>query len=365
MKMIDGSKRRSRATPGATRRDVLRGARWFAAASVVGGPLILIPGKAKAADQLVVVSFGGGWAEAMTEAYHKPFTKETGIPVIVADGIDLAKARAQVQSKNIEWDIMELGVGWLPVGLRDGLWEKLDPSVIDFSDCVPGTQHEYGIGQCTYSGGIAWNASRHAAGKAPTDWQGFWDAQKFPGRRGMLTRVTGNLEYALMADGVDPKKLYPLDVERGFKALDRIKPHVTNWIGAMPQTISLLQNNEIDFVTSGAGRIFLAQKQGLPLDFAYESALIDVGRIAMLKGTKKRDIAMKHMAFVMRPDRQAHFAELTSYAPAKLKGIAMMSPEIKKLNPDPSWPKTAMNDEEWWTPRLDELTKRFKEWQLT
>ncbi len=351
-------------TSKSTRRSWLRGG-GLAAASLASGPLILTPGKAKAADQLVVVSFGGGWAEAMTEAYHKPFTAETGIQVVVADGIDLAKAKAQVQTKNIEWDIMELGVGWLPVGLRDGLWERLDPSIIDFSDTVPGTQHEYAIGQCTYSGGIAWNTTRHPEGKHPTDWQGFWDVNKYPGRRGILTRITGNLEYALMADGVDPKKLYPLDVERGFKSLDRLKPHVSNWIGAMPQTISLLQRNEVDFVTSGAGRVFIARNQGIPLDFAFESALIDVGRIAMLKGTKKRDLAMRHMAFVMRPDRQAHFAKLTSYAGTKLKGIAMLPPEILKLNPSPSWPKTALNDEEWWTPRLDELTKRFKEWQLT
>lgn len=328
-------------------------------------PLILNPGAARGADSLVIVSFGGGWAEAMKEAFHRPFTRETGIEVIVADGPDLAKAKAQVQTRNVEWDVMEMGVGWLSVGKREGLWERLDPSVIDFSETVPGTQDEYAIGQCTYSGGIAWNAARHPEGKHPVDWPGFWDVARFPGRRGMLTRVTGNLEYALMADGVDPKRLYPLDVERAFRALDRLKPHVTNWIGAMPQTITLLQNNEVDFVTGAAGRIFIAQKQGLRLGFAPESALIDVGRVTILKGTRKKDLAMRHLAFLMRPDRQAAFGELTGYAPAKLKGIEMLSPAIRAGAPDPSAPKTAVNNEEWWDSRLEELTKRFKEWQLT
>jgi hypothetical protein len=67
---------------------------------------------------------------------------------------------------------------------------------------------------------------------------------------------------------------------------------------------------------------------------------------------------------VMRPDRQAHFAKLTGYPPTKLKGIAMMSPELLAQAPDPSAPKTAVVDEFWWEPRLFDLTKRFKEWQL-
>ena len=53
------------------------------------------------------------------------------------------------------------------------------------------------------------------------------------------------------------------------------------------------------------------------------------------------------------------------YPPAKLKGIEMLSPEVRAIIPDPTSPKTAVNNEDWWTDRLDELTKRFKEWQLT
>jgi putative spermidine/putrescine transport system substrate-binding protein len=205
-----------------------------AAFGALAMPFISTPGRAWASEQLVVASYGGGWAAAMTEAFHKPFTQETGIPVVVASGTDLAKAKAQVMTRNIQWDVVELSAGWLATGLRDDLWEKLDTSVIDMSDTVPDTQHEYGIGMCMSSGGLAWNSQRHPEGKHPTDWQGFWDVNRYPGRRGMMTRITGVLEFALMADGVDPKKLYPLDAERGFKSLDRIKPHVTNWVAAMP-----------------------------------------------------------------------------------------------------------------------------------
>jgi putative spermidine/putrescine transport system substrate-binding protein len=328
-------------------------------------PFIIVPGRARAAEQIVVASYGGGWAAAMTEAFHKPFTEETGIQVVVASGTDLAKAKAQVITQNIEWDVVELSSGWLATGLKSGMWERLDPTVIDFTDTVPGTQNDYAIGMCMSSGGMAWNSRTHPDGKHPVDWAGFWDAQTYPGRRGLMTRITGVLEYALMADGVDPKKLYPLDVERGFKSLDKIKPYVSNWIAAMPQTVTLLQSGEVDFCESAAGRVFIARSQNAPLAYAAQSALIDPIRVAILKGCKKKDLAMRHLAFQMRPDRQVRFAELTSYAPTKLAGVKLLSPELRAFSPDPAAPGTAMGNEFWWADNFEALNKRFKEWQLT
>jgi putative spermidine/putrescine transport system substrate-binding protein len=333
-------------------------------AAVIAAPAVLRGGAALASSPLIVASFGGSWSKAMTEAFHKPFTAETGIQVVVVEGADLSKAKAQVETGNIEWDTVELSTGWLSAGIKQNMWEKIDTSIVDVSDTVEGTQNPYGIGHCTYSSGFAWNSERFASPKVPVTWADFWDVTKFPGRRGLLTRVTSNLEFALMADGVDPKKLYPLDIERAFKALDRIKPHVTNWVTAMPQTISLLQNNEVDFCSSAGGRVFTARKEGIPLDYSRDVALIETGKIAVLKGAKNRDAAMKHLSFVMRPDRQLHFAELTSYAPVKNAALSKLPAELKAVNPDPNAPMTAINDEFWWEPNLADLTKRFKEWQL-
>lgn len=343
------------------RRTLLKGS----AALAFAAPYVLGSRRAWAADQLVVASYGGGWAAAMTEAFHKPFTQETGVQVIVASGTDLAKAKAQVRTGNIEWDVVELSAGWLATGVLDNMWERLDTSIIDLKTALPGTQHEYGVGMCMSSGGIGWNTAKFPAGKHPVDWQGFWDVKKYPGRRGLMTRIAGPLEYALMADGVDPKKLYPLDIERGFKSLDKIKPHVTNWIGAMPQTITLLQAGEVDFCQTAAGRVFIAKKEGAPVAYASDSALVSPIYVSVLKGNKKKDLAMKHLAFQMRPDRQAHFAELTSYAPTTEAGMKLLSPATLALSPDVTKPGVAVGDEFWWADKFEELNKRYKEWQLT
>ena len=47
--------------------------------------------------------------------------------------------------------------------------------------------------------------------------------------QGLTNATQGPLEEALLADGVEPKDLYPLDVDRAFRKLDQIKHYVRKW----------------------------------------------------------------------------------------------------------------------------------------
>ena len=70
------------------------------------------------------------------------------------------------------------------------------------------------VGTFLFAAGIAYDPKRFPSGKFPTNFKEFWDVEKFPGRRALRPRVSEMLEIALVADGVEPSKLYPLDVER-------------------------------------------------------------------------------------------------------------------------------------------------------
>jgi len=47
-----------------------------------------------------------------------------------------------------------------------------------------------------------------------------------------------------MAEAVAQERLYPLDVDRAFRLLDRIKPFVRKWITETAQTITLMQTKD-------------------------------------------------------------------------------------------------------------------------
>lgn len=170
---------------------------------------------------------------------------------------------------------------------------------------------------------------------------------------------------ALMADGVQPKDLYPLDVERAFKAMDRIKPHVSVWIKATAQTITLLQSGEVDFDFTYSARVENAKAQGASLEFVYETPLSAPGLLGIPKGSKNKEAAMKLIAHFMREDRQLAWGTAKpGYSPQNRKALDRLAPEMKAKLPDPDNPAAAFIDIDWWGENYVEVSKRFKEWLL-
>ena len=66
--------------------------------------------------------------------------------------------------------------------------------------------------------------------------------EKFPGNRGAYSDVARMAPFALLADGVPKDKLYPLDVDRAFKKLDELKPHVKVWWKRGSQSVQLMRD---------------------------------------------------------------------------------------------------------------------------
>jgi putative spermidine/putrescine transport system substrate-binding protein len=346
---------------GVSRRRFLLGS--GAALAAASGPLILTPGKAKASEKLVLVSWGGQYREAVEAAFVKPFTQQTGIPVTLSDTPDLAKVKAQVTSKNVEWDVFD-GVGSMAMtGNKEGLWEPFDKSIVDLSQMKAGVFPDT-VAFYMAAGGVAWDPKKYGPGKHPVDFKSYFDAKAYPGRRGLRTRVSETLEVALIADGVEPRKLYPLDVERAFKSLDRIKPHVAKWIEATPQTITLLQNNEIDFSYTYASRVKPASAAGVSVQFSFEQTINLPEYVQVLKGSPNKQAAMKFVAFMLKPDRLAAFSEMLGFIPNSDKANALLSAEAKKWQPNMASPNNVIMDDMWWRDHYAELEKRMKEWLL-
>src|SRR5215471_14894664 len=63
--------------------------------------------KAGATEPIVLVTWGGTYRAAIEDTLCKGFTEQTGIPVTVIDGPDLAKVKAQVMSGHVEWDLFD------------------------------------------------------------------------------------------------------------------------------------------------------------------------------------------------------------------------------------------------------------------
>ena len=145
------------------------------------------------AQSITVVSWGGSYARASQEAYHKPFTEETGIEIQLEDyNGGLAQIRAQVESGVVYWDVVDLELADAVRGCDEGLFELIDfadlPPGADGSspeeDYYPDTVSECGAGTLFYSTVYAYN-SEVISGETPETIDDFFDLERFPGRCGM------------------------------------------------------------------------------------------------------------------------------------------------------------------------------------
>ncbi|MNK72124.1 Spermidine/putrescine-binding periplasmic protein precursor [compost metagenome] len=317
----------------------------------------------RAAQSITVTCWGGDYEKNVRAIFAEPFTKETGIGVNIVNNADLTKLKVQVKNKNVSWDVFDSIGPHILSASRDGIWEPIDRSIVDTSKLiVPGGADH--IGTFLFAAGIAFDPKRFAAGKYPTNFKEFWDVKNFPGRRALRPRVSEMLEIALVADGVEPSKLYPLDVERAFKALDRIKPHVRKWTETTPETISLVLNNEVDFSYSFVTRVIPSQQAGNSIDIPLTQTVNATEYLAVPKGTKNREAAMRYLAFVLRPDRQAEFSNRMFFSPNNKDAQPLVEESTKKFLPDMASPANIVINDVWWSENFEALQKRFTGWLL-
>ena len=320
---------------------------------------------AKAARPLVWVSWGGHTQDVQEQVFIKPFMKETGIEVITTSGPDAAKIKAMVMAGSVEWDVVNLA-GTFALSLADqGLLEPLDYSVIDASDMVrPDWKYRQSIGWYYYSGGFGFDPQRHPEGQHPRTWPEFWDVAKYPGRRGFIPQPDEVFEAALLGDGVTPQSLYPLDVDRAFAALDRLKTQIAQW-ATVAKTIDVIHSDEVDYQYTYSGRVEIASQQGMPIAFAYESCINAPSFQGIVKGAPNRDAGNRLIAYFMRVDRQRAWAEAIGYGPVKRAAYDGLSQATLRKLPNLDSKTTAWVSVDWWAKNRAKVDARFKEWLLT
>ncbi len=316
--------------------------------------------------QLVVCSWGGAYQEAQRKAMFQPFEKETGIKITEASPTDYGKLKAMVQSGNVEWDLVDVGDLNVIAGAKDNLLEPLDYQLIDTREVFPQVVHKYGIGTIYYSTILAYSTKKYPGGDHPKTWAEFWDVKRFPGPRSMRNNPLDNLEFALLADGVSLDKVYPLDVERAFRSMDRIKKHVNVWWTTGAQPAQLLADGEVELATSWSGRIIAIQRQGARAAIEWNQGKLQWDSWVIPRGTRNKDGAMKFIAWATQPKPQAAIANEIPYGPVNRKAFDFINPQAAKEMP--TAPENAkrqlMVDTVWWGEHRNALVERWNAWLL-
>ncbi|MCL4765004.1 MAG: ABC transporter substrate-binding protein [Hyphomicrobiaceae bacterium] len=328
--------------------------------------LLLGTGAAVAQQRtLTVSSWGGAFQKAQREAWFNVVEKELGITIKEETTSGIADIRTQVASGRPTWDMSTQGAYTCALLEKEGKLEKLDPAIVADPGVPSNLKSDYWISQIVYSTAIGWRTQSYGD-KRPQGWAAFWDTKTFPGPRSMRKHPIYNLEAALIADGVPMDKLYPLDVDRAFKKLAELKPHVLVWWSSGAQSAQVLQDGEVDMVGAWNGRIQAAAAEkgrGGPLDITFDQQMLVSDCWLVPKGAPNKDLAMKAIAIMMRADVQAALPKYINYAPANSKAYdtGLITPEMaaKLPNSPQNVGKGFVMSVGWWVENTDAMIKRF------
>ena len=111
-------------------------------------------------------------------------------------------------------------------------------------------------------------------------------------------------EFALMADGVAPDDLYPLDLARATAKLDTIKDDIVFWAsGAESQ--ELIGSGEVAMSMMWNGRAWSAKNiDQKPVEIQWNQQIVTADYFVVPKGTPNKEAAMRFIAYATCADEQ-------------------------------------------------------------
>ena len=343
---------------------------------------------------VVMVSWGGAYTESQKLGYGDPAAKKLGIPV---DWVDysggLSEIKAQIAAGAITWDVIDVYAMDTIIGCDEGLFVEFDfdkdfppapdgtPASEDFFTTMPS---KCAVGNILYSWTYAYHDEKIGS-KKPKKIKDFFNTKKWPGKRGIYKSAMHNLEIALAADGIKPRKggskLYEmLETDAGLdRAFNKIKELCEDpnggcvfWsAGAKPP--ELLMQGEVVMATGWNGRFFNAEiGEGAPLKQVWDAQGLDYQYMSIVKGGPNQADAMKAVAEMTSTHGLAGSAKYIAYAPwrkSSLKVIEAGEPWYKDgktnmMEQMPTHPNNTKNyflvDPIFWADNSTEIGERWE-----
>jgi putative spermidine/putrescine transport system substrate-binding protein len=347
-----------------SRRSLLAGS-----AALLASPYVLTR-PAAAASQLRVRTPGGAFDDIKRKTVYEPFQRETGIEIVPVPAT-VGKMLAMFKAGQIEIDCVDTGNDALLQLEEAGALMPLDYKGFKYTnleDVESSVKLPYQVGSFVYAFVICYNTTVFPAGKEPKSWAEFWDTKAFPGPRTLAGMESGapNLEIALIADGVPMDKVYPVDLERAFKSLSRIKGSVKKFWDTGALSAQMMADKEAVLGVLWSTRVQAAIDGGAPLGIQWNQNQILVQSYGIPKGTPNADAAIRYIDYSISPEVQARWLAAYKAIPVNKKAY----PATSKLLIDPAtntpWTvsKGFMNDVEWWSKNRAKVNAMWSNWVL-
>jgi putative spermidine/putrescine transport system substrate-binding protein len=340
--------------------------RLLLSAGIAAGTAATLQASAAGAEQVILTyaSFGGALQKAEEAAWLRPFEKTHPGVKIVYDAVDYAKLKAMVESGQVTWDVLATADDF---GLKsdERLLEKLDCREIPCSD-MAGAQYPttgYRVAQTISGVVLGYNTAKMPRGLVPHGWADMFDLKRFPGKRVVMMDASSYVfEQALLADGVEPKNMYPLDLNRAIRKLNSLGDRLT--IAPSYQGCAeLVGSGEAVMGGCWSGRFTdVIERTMAPVAICWNQGIASNGYFSIPRGTKHKALAMQFIAWVVAAEHNGAISNLISYGPANPNALAHVPPALREKMLVSHLDTAVFPDNYWYDANRTEVNRRWTAW---
>jgi len=309
-------------------------------ASALFSVLLLAPLTAAAQDKLVVSIWGGSWRDMVDNIIGKKFTADTGVPIEYITGGTIDRLNKEKLAKgNPESDITftTSHVGWLYA--NDGLYEELDlGKVANAKNLIPQARiSPYHIGTWAYVYTIGYRSDL-LKGVTFESWEDLWR----PEIKGRLAAPDFDPSHLIVVAAI----LSGGDAAHWEKGQAKLKGSFKAFYTNDANSQQLIANGEtpVQVILSMNAHYMVGEGVPITLVIPKEGAVLGIDTVAIMKGSRKADLAYKFINIALDPQVQAEVASFKKGSP--MVTDAKIDPAVAKLpgvftTPD-QWSKQAI-----------------------
>jgi putative spermidine/putrescine transport system substrate-binding protein len=294
------------------------------------------------------------------------FAAATGCTVqeVVTDYSQLARSQ---NDGSAYADALIVDEIWAASALDRGIVEQIPADALARAAFSPVTVMDGAVPAYTFGMVSAFRQDAVVRIGEPGNWLEWWDEKRYAGPRALQRGALGTLEFALLADGVAPAELYPLDGERAIESLKAISGKtVERWWDRAQQPVAWLEDSYTDFVPSWHFRVVEGKRQGDQIDFIWNEGLLMTDCWVVPKDADNRDVALDLIRYATTPEIQAILATDISLGPVVPAALDQLDRETVKTIPTApaALAQLIPLDARWWAVNQDAANERFNSWLL-
>ncbi|WP_166880549.1 extracellular solute-binding protein [Salinibacterium sp. ZJ450] len=262
--------------------------------------------------QLVFVNYGGESLKAAEAGWIDPFSKATGFDVVTDSPSDFAKIRTMVEGGRTTWDVVEIdtAVG----GGQCGVLFEERPADLDLSEVNPAyITDECMVPIMVQAVGVVYNKKLYGD-TPPTRPEDFLDMEKYPGKRIAFNYPAGTLEPMLMADGVAPEDVVPIQWDHVEGIFDRLGDDLI-LMSQHTQVVAALEAGDFGMCLCYLGRAATAAENGADIAVLWDKLYVAAGGAYAVKGSSNPDAQWAFLQHLATSEGQNPFYEMMPYGP--------------------------------------------------